>query len=111
MLAQLSQLGIEVGIFNQREYLWPFVYDERVEPTNNRAERAIRQAVLWRKGSFGTQSEHGARYVERILTACSTCRLQGRSVTAYLRAVCRCHLDGLAVPSLIPATVNLSKTA
>lgn len=97
-------------IFNQREYLWTFVHDARVEPTNNLAERVVRQAVLWRKGSFGTQSERGARYAERILTACATCRLQGRSIIAYLRDACRCHLNGLPAPSLIP-TVNLPKTA
>ena len=88
-------------IFNLRQYLWTFVYDARVEPTNNMAERTIRQAVLWRKGSFGTQSERGARYVERILTVCATCRLQGRSVIEYLRSICHCHLNGITVPSLI----------
>ena len=98
-------------IFNQRQYLWMFVYDERVEPTNNLAERTIRQAVLWRKGSFGTQSERGARYVERILTVCATCRLQGRSVIEYLRDACRCHLDGIPVPSLITKAGNLAETA
>jgi hypothetical protein len=35
-----------------------------VEPTNNLAERMVRQAVLWRKGSFGRQSERAARYPE-----------------------------------------------
>lgn len=98
-------------IFNQRQYLWTFVHDGRVEPTNNRAERTIRQAVLWRKGSFGTQSERGARYAERILSVCATCRLQGRSVIEYLRQACHCHLDGLPVPSLIPAAVTLAKIA
>jgi transposase len=98
-------------IFNQREYLWTFVHDERVEPTNNLAERMVRQAVLWRKGSFGTQSPRGARYVERILSVCATCRLQGRSVIEYLRDACHCHLHGLPAPSLMPATVNLAKTA
>jgi len=98
-------------IFNQRKYLWTFVHDARVEPTNNLAERVVRQAVLWRKGSFGTQSERGARYAERILTACATCRLQGRSVIAYLRDACRCHLDGLPAPSLVPITANLGKAA
>lgn len=98
-------------IFNQRRYLWTFVYDARVEPTNNLAERTIRQAVLWRKGSFGTQSQRGARYAERILTACATCRLQGRSIIQYLRDACHCHLDGLPVPSLISATTLLAKTA
>jgi len=74
-------------IFNQRQYLWTFVHDEQVSPTNNLAERMVRQAVLWRKGSFGTQSERGARYAERILTACATCRLQGRSIIDYLHDV------------------------
>ena len=98
-------------IFNQRHYLWTFVHDWRVAPTNNLAERIVRQAVLWRKGSFGTQSERGARYAERILTACATCRLQGRSIIEYLRDACRCHLNDLPPPSLIPVTANLAKTA
>jgi transposase len=98
-------------IFNQRQYLWTFVQDARVEPTNNLAERMVRQAVLWRKGSFGTQSERGARYAERILTACATCRLQGRSVIEYLRNACRCHLDGIPTPSLIKTAACLAKTA
>ena len=98
-------------IFNQRHYLWTFVYDARVEPTNNRAERTIRQAVLWRKGSFGTQSERGARYVERILTVCATCRLQGRSVIEYLRDACHSHLNGVPVPSLINTAADLQKSA
>jgi transposase len=98
-------------IFNQRQYLWTFVHDARVEPTNNLAERVIRQAVLWRKGSFGTQSERGARYAERILTVCATCRLQGRSIIEYLRHACRCHLDGLPTPSLIYSTNYAVKIA
>lgn len=98
-------------IFNQRQYLWTFVYDASVEPTNNLAERTIRQAVLWRKGSFGTQSERGARYVERILTVCATCRLQGRSVIEYVRDACRCHLNGVPVPSLIKTSGFLAKSA
>jgi len=98
-------------IFNQRPYLWTFVHDARVEPTNNLAERMVRQAVLWRKGSFGTQSERGARYAERILTACATCRLQGRSIINYLREACHRHLDGLPVTSLIYPTTYAGKTA
>lgn len=98
-------------IFNLRQYLWTFVYDARVEPTNNLAERTIRQAVLWRKGSFGTQSERGARYVERILTVCATCRLQGQSVIEYLRSICHCHLNGITVPSLIKPVGDQSNSA
>jgi transposase len=98
-------------IYNQRRFLWTFVYNACVEPTNNLAERIIRQAVLWRKGSFGTQSERGARYVERILTVCTTCRLQGQSVIEYLRNTCHCHLNGVPVPSLIKTSGCLTKSA
>ena len=83
-------------IIKHREHLWTFVQDRAVEPTNNLAERIVRQGVLWRKSSFGTQSERGAGYVERMLTTCATCRLQGQSIIEYLRAARRCHLDGIA---------------
>ena len=36
-----------------------------MEPTNNRAERALRFAVLWRKIMQGTYNEKGDRWVER----------------------------------------------
>jgi transposase len=58
--------------------LWTFVVEEGVEPTNNRAERALRFAVLWRKMMQGTYNEKGDRWVERMLSVRETCRLQGR---------------------------------
>lgn len=88
-------------ILKHRKHLWTFVNDPAVEPTNNAAKQAVRQGVLWRKGSFGTQSSRGARYVERILTVCATCRLQGKSVIEYLRNACHCHRNNNPVPSLI----------
>jgi len=57
--------------------LWTFVVEEGVEPTNNRAERALRFAVLWRKLMQGTYNEKGDRWVERILSVRETCRLRG----------------------------------
>jgi len=84
--------------------LWTFVDADGVEPTNNSAERAIRPAVLWRKGSYGTQSDGGARFVERLLTVTATCRQQRRSLLDYLTTVCTAAQLGLPVPSLLPAT-------
>jgi len=84
--------------------LWTFVDEDRVEPTNNVAERAIRPAVLWRKGSYGTQSDGGTRFVERLLTVTATCRQQGRSVLDYLTAVCTATQLGQPAPSLLPIT-------
>jgi len=66
--------------------LWTFVRVRGVAPTNNFAERALRRAVLWRRKSFGTQSEAGSRFVERILSVVATLRQQGRDVLEYLTA-------------------------
>jgi transposase len=82
--------------------LWTFVAVEGVEPTNNFAERNLRAAVLWRKGSFGTHSEAGSRFVERIMTVVATCRLQHRNVFDYLVQASEAHLHRLAPPSLLP---------
>ena len=82
--------------------LWTFVDEDGVEPTNNAAERAIRPAVLWRQGSFGTQSDGGARFVERLLTVTATCRQQGRSVLDYLTAVCTAARCAQPIPALLP---------
>lgn len=68
--------------------MWTFVRVAGVEPTNNAAERALRRAVLWRRKSFGTQSETGSRFVERILSVVTTLRQQGRDVMQYLTAAC-----------------------
>ncbi len=68
---------------------WTFSQAEGVEPINNQAERALRRAVIWRRKSFGTQSEAGSRFVERFLTVMTTLRQRGRSVFDYLCRVCR----------------------
>ncbi len=68
--------------------LWTFVRVPGVEPTNNAAERGLRRAVMWRRKSFGTQSEAGSRFVERILTVVTSLRQQGRNVLEYLTAAC-----------------------
>ena len=84
-------------------FLWTFVENEDVPPTNNAAERAIRPAVLWRKGSFGTDSVGGSRFIERILTVVTSLRQQGRHVLQYLRSACAAHAGGGPVESLLPA--------
>jgi transposase len=68
--------------------LWRFVEVEGLEPTNNSAERALRRAVMRRRKSFGTQSESGSRFVERILTVVMSLRQRGRDVLEYLTAMC-----------------------
>jgi transposase len=89
-------------ILKLREALWTFVYVEGVEPTNDMAERDLRHAVIWRKCSFGTKSEDGSRFVERVLTAVMTLRKQKRNVLDHLTVTCEAKLYGRDAPSLLP---------
>lgn len=79
----------DAGKFSRRllkelKSLWLFLDENGVEPTNNRAERALRFAVLWRKRSKGTQGDKGNRWMERILTLKETCRLRSESTFQIL---------------------------
>lgn len=82
------------AIQRQKRDLWTFLVVPGVEPTNNRAERAVRFGVLWRKRSLSIQSEKGCRWVERLLTVRETSRLQGVPFYAVLRDAVRAHLEG-----------------
>jgi len=77
-----GQLARSIG--KELESLWVFLDENGVEPTNNRSERALRFAVLWRKRSNGTQSDKGNRWVERILSLKQTCRMRALPVFPIL---------------------------
>jgi transposase len=94
--------GTCATILEQEPALWTFVSTEGIEPTNNAAERILRQAVLWRKKSFGTRGSRGSRFVERVLTVVATCRLQGRPVLEYLTNVCEAVAHQQPPLSLLP---------
>jgi transposase len=89
-------------LFELEPALWTFVRHEGVEPTNNRAERALRKGVLWRKKAFGCVSEGGCRFVERILTVVQTLRQQGRPVWQFLREALQAHRSDQTAPKLLP---------
>jgi transposase len=80
--------------------LWTFASAPGIEPTNNHAERGLRGAVIYRKLSLGSQSERGERTVERLLSASVTCRLQKRSLFAYLSDVLVAKARGDPIPLL-----------
>ncbi len=95
------------GLCRELRRWWPslrtFARVEGAEPTNNGAERALRPAVLWRKGSFGSDSEDGSRFAERLLTVVASCRQQGRPLRAFLVAAVEAALRRSSPPSLLPA--------
>jgi transposase len=92
-------IGMAAEVSSHRQWLWTFVDVEGVEPTNNASERALRHAVIWRKLSFGTQSEAGSRFVETLLTVVETCRQQSRNVFAFVTRAIEAHFAPQAAPS------------
>jgi transposase len=80
--------------------LWTFADHKGVEPTNNHAERALRGSVIYRKLSLGTQSDHGERRIERLLSIHTTCRLQRRALHDYLVDTITAHSRGHPAPLL-----------
>ncbi len=89
--------------------LWTFAGHDGVQPTNNHAERALRGAVIYRKLSLGSQSEDVERRIARPLSAHPTCRLQRRSLHAYVIDALRAHTRGDPVPLLAltaPGSLN-----
>ena len=96
-------------LLREMDSLWVFLVHHGVEPTNNRAERALRCGVLWRKRSLGTASEKGNRWVERILSLRETCRLRAKSTyTVLVEAVTSFFQDHQPDLSWITAGVSTS---
>jgi transposase len=89
----------EAGTFartleREMAHLWTFVVEAGVEPTNNRAERALRFAVRWRRMMQGTYNEKGDRWGERILSVRETCRLRGVPTFPVLVDAVTCYFNG-----------------
>jgi len=78
-----------------------FITTPGMEPTNNRAEQAIRFVAIDRHITQGTRSDKGCEWSERIWTVLATCALQGRSAFDYLVEVVQAYFNGLPIPSLL----------
>lgn len=94
-------IGMCEELYAHRERLWTFLDHEDGEPTNNASERALRHAAIWRKLSFGTQSDGGSRFVETMLTVVETCRQQQRNCFEFLIASLQAHFASQPAPKLL----------
>ena len=72
------------NLLRKSEKLWIFVKKEEVEPTNNQAERDLRGMVIWRKTSYGSKSERGDRFAERIQSVVATLKREKEECLEYL---------------------------
>jgi transposase len=100
--SQKDVRNLATALFTHHEKFFVFVRQDGVEPTNNRAERALRTAVQWRKIMFGNRSTEGELAVARLLTVTRTCQMQQLSTLAYLTAAIVAHRRRHAVASLLP---------
>jgi transposase len=86
--------------------MWLFVTTEGVEPTNNAAERAIRPAVIWRRTSFGSQTQAGSTFFARMMTVVTTLKPQRRNVVEFMTQAVASARCGQIAPSLLPQVTN-----
>jgi transposase len=97
---QKKTAGLCRALLKREPALWRFAHTPGLEPTNNLAERMLRPAVIWRKKSFGSSSEGGCRYVERVLSVTATLRQRGHPTLAYLVDAIAAHRRGQEAPAV-----------
>ncbi len=81
-----EESAIARKVFTKFNLTPPPLRDPRVEPTNNRAERALRPAVIRRKVSHCSKTEPGARTFEAFLSVIQTSKQ--RSSVSVSQALC-----------------------
>jgi len=85
------------------EKLWTFTKTLGMEPTNNMAERDLRKLVIWRRKSYGTRSERGKMFVERVTTVAQTIRKHGGNVLHFIQQCVKCFYSRSLPPFISEA--------
>jgi transposase len=80
---QVGERKFRTRMTNARQHLFGCLHYD-VDPTNNRAERAIRPAVVARKISCGNKTERGSRTTEILLSLITTAHQQARDFLTTL---------------------------
>jgi transposase len=93
-VGQSGDVSVQNRLLKQRAHLLGCLYEPAAEPTNNRAERALRPAVIARKVSCGNKTERGRDCWQILSSIGATCRQQAVDFVAYLSA----HLPLTASP-------------
>ena len=92
MLAKLKSANKKTNTLIKRlvrhqHELIRFVDHPHAEYHNNRAERALRPEVIFRKLSFGNRSPAGAYNFQILATVLETCRLKGKNLADFVHSV------------------------
>ena len=101
-LTQPGDVAIRNRIGRLRESILVCLHEPAAAPTNNRAERDLRPAVIARKLSCGNKTQAGKRSFEVLRSVASTCCKRGHDVISYLASLL--PIDARASP--IPAAAR-----
>jgi transposase len=81
---QAGDLAIQKRIGKRRGDVLGCLEEPAAEPTNNRAERSLRPAVIARKLSCGNKTEAGKTSFVILASVAATCRQRGHDFISYL---------------------------
>jgi transposase len=85
---------IRKRILKHNSELLTFLDLPEIEPTNNKAERALRPSVIFRKICFGNKSKQGVKNHQTLMSIINTAKLYGQKTLNILQT--------LTSPSLLP---------
>ncbi len=94
--------GLCDRLHGEFERLWAFKSVKGMEPTNNMAERDLRKMVLWRKKSYGTRSQKGQIFVERITSVVESLRKNSKNVFTFLTESVEAFYNQQPAPLITP---------
>jgi transposase len=83
-VSQPGDAAVRNRLSKQRPHLLTCLYDPAVEPTNDRAERALRPAVIARKLSSGNKTEAGRDCWQILASLAATCHQRAEDFVTYL---------------------------
>jgi transposase len=89
-------------VSNECSSLFVFAHHEGVSQTNNVAEQALRNSVIFRKLSFGTEAQTGSRNMTVIMSVVETCRRLGTRPLEYIHNAVHAAFNHKPAPQLIP---------
>lgn len=93
---------VRARLLKRRGSLLTCLHEPAAEPTNNRAERDLRPAVIARKVSCGNKTEAGKRSFEVLRSVTTSCAKRGHDVVSYLAGLLPYGARAEPVPATAP---------
>ena len=83
-MSQPGDLAVRNRLVKQRAHLLVCLDEPAAEPTNNRAERDLRPAVIARKLSCGNKTPRGSDTWQTLASLAATCVKRAIDLSSYL---------------------------